>query len=368
MGSLTVEERKHNILVIGSGGVGTMAAYALEKGGKAEVTAVLRSNFEAVEESGFDIKSIDHGPEPISGWRPSHIRNTIPDVGNMFSRPFDFIVVTTKNLADIPPSVATLIAPAITTGKTVIALLQNGINIERPIIKAFPHNPVISGVPYIGAIENPPGTITHVNHDRLIISPFSNENISVKRSTAAAKDFQEAYASCPNVTCTYEPRVENARWKKLLYNASYNTIAAILQMDTSRMRASEFIIDDLVRPAMKEIQATARTVSGVDLSDGLIETIIRADNYTAFFRPSMLQDITKGRFIELENILGEPLREADNAGVPTPTLKVIYSLLKGLQFKTKESKGLVKVSPSGKGLKYGKRWEDEDGKKNGQIG
>lgn len=47
-----------------------MAAYALEKGGMAEVTTVLRSNFKAVTESGFKINSIDHGLD-IS-WSPTH--------------------------------------------------------------------------------------------------------------------------------------------------------------------------------------------------------------------------------------------------------------------------------------------------------
>lgn len=68
MGSLA-ESPKSNILIVGSGGVGTMAAYALEKGGKARVTAVLRSNYAAVEKNGFVINSLDHGD--IQGWRPS---------------------------------------------------------------------------------------------------------------------------------------------------------------------------------------------------------------------------------------------------------------------------------------------------------
>lgn len=46
-----------------------MAAYALEKGGKASVTAVLRSNYKAVEDKGFDVNSIQHGT--VKGWRPS---------------------------------------------------------------------------------------------------------------------------------------------------------------------------------------------------------------------------------------------------------------------------------------------------------
>lgn len=48
-----------------------MAAYALEIGGRAEVTAVLRSNFEAVQKKGFDIDSLEHGHD-IKGWRPTH--------------------------------------------------------------------------------------------------------------------------------------------------------------------------------------------------------------------------------------------------------------------------------------------------------
>jgi hypothetical protein len=46
-----------------------MAAYNLEVGGKATVTAVLRSNFAAVQNNGFSIDSIDHGK--VEGWRPT---------------------------------------------------------------------------------------------------------------------------------------------------------------------------------------------------------------------------------------------------------------------------------------------------------
>lgn len=67
MGS--VPDTKANVLLVGSGGVGTMAAYALENGGKASVTAVLRSNYKVVNEKGFDINSIQHGE--IKGWKPS---------------------------------------------------------------------------------------------------------------------------------------------------------------------------------------------------------------------------------------------------------------------------------------------------------
>lgn len=68
MGSVDAN-KKLQVLLVGSGGIGTMVAYALEKGGKAEVAAVLRSNFEIVLENGFTIHSVDHGE--VKDWRPT---------------------------------------------------------------------------------------------------------------------------------------------------------------------------------------------------------------------------------------------------------------------------------------------------------
>jgi ketopantoate reductase len=61
---------KLNVLLVGSGGVGTMAAYNLEAGGLATVTSILRSNYEAVKQNGFTITSLDHGF--VKGWKPTH--------------------------------------------------------------------------------------------------------------------------------------------------------------------------------------------------------------------------------------------------------------------------------------------------------
>lgn len=60
---------KARVLIVGSGGIGTMAVLNLERGGLASVTAVLRSNYDAVMESGFTIHSVDHGE--VVGFRPS---------------------------------------------------------------------------------------------------------------------------------------------------------------------------------------------------------------------------------------------------------------------------------------------------------
>jgi 2-dehydropantoate 2-reductase len=205
---------------------------------------------------------------------------------------FDFIVVTTKNIADISPTVAELIAPAVTAGHTAIMLLQNGLNIEKPLIAAFPQNPCLSGVSLIGATETQLGTILHDDPDELIIGAFTNPNIPEEKSIAAAKHFADIYRASGKVDCEYNADVGFVRWRKLVYNSCYNSACAIVQMDTSRMRMAKFPIDEVVKPLMLEICAIAKA-KGHDLPEGIIEKMINADPETTFFKPSMQQDIEK---------------------------------------------------------------------------
>lgn len=62
-------DKEFNVCLVGSGGVGTIAAVVLEKSGRARVTVVLRGTYDIVSEKGFDIESVDHGE--LRGWKPS---------------------------------------------------------------------------------------------------------------------------------------------------------------------------------------------------------------------------------------------------------------------------------------------------------
>jgi ketopantoate reductase len=60
---------KARVLLVGSGGIGTIAALNLEHGKLAEVSCVLRSNYATVVKRGFQINSCEHGK--IQNWRPT---------------------------------------------------------------------------------------------------------------------------------------------------------------------------------------------------------------------------------------------------------------------------------------------------------
>ncbi|KAL4736983.1 ketopantoate reductase PanE/ApbA C terminal-domain-containing protein [Aspergillus similis] len=324
---MTDKQQKARVLVVGTGGIGAMCSYALDQGGKAEVTAVLRSNYDAVQKDGFEIDSVQYGR--ISGWRPASSL-----------APFDYILVTTKNIPDIPPSVPETIASAVIPGHTVIVLAQNGLNLEGPVMSAFPSNPVLSSVVYLGATQYAPGKILHDDPDIQRIGAFANPNFDAGVREDVAKRWIAVYNPNNKLETIYDPDVKRARWRKLIYNASYNPVAAILKLDTPRIRMSRHIIDDLIRPIMHEIMAAAEACGVSGFPEDLPEIVIRGDPIDTEFKPSMAQDAEKGGFMEIENIVGEPLREGMKRGVDMPTLRTVYGLLKGLQLKVKESRGL----------------------------
>lgn len=335
--------QKKNVLLVGAGGVGTMAAVSLEASGRASVTAVLRSNFTSVNEHGFNIESVDYGT--LKSWKPAKIAKAVPNVAQDKLPPFDYIVVATKNCPDVGPTVEEIIAPAVTDSRTVIVLVQNGLNIEKPLIKAFPRNVVLSGISLIGVAEKGHGTIVHDYHDELIVGAFKNPNVTADTARTAAAEFVDLYSASGKVTCELNENVDFVRWRKLIYNASFNPISTITGMDTTRLRLARGPIETLVKPAMWEIWNAAKA-AGHDIPKTHIESTINIDPMEVYCKPSMLQDIEKGNYIEFENILGEPIREAEKLGVPTPTLKILYGLCAALQWKTREAKGLVTL-PAG---------------------
>jgi ketopantoate reductase len=175
-------------------------------------------------------------------------------------------------------------------------LIQNGLNIERPLFEAFPDNVILSGVSMISATETRPGCIVHDDPDRLIVSPFRNpwwssDESGMDKELAAAKRFVDMYSASGKVSGELDENVGLVRWRKLVYNASYNPVCAILGMDTTRMRFAKHPLTDLIRPAMWEVWHTAHA-AGYELPRDVVEEMVDGDSW-AFFKPSMLQDIEK---------------------------------------------------------------------------
>ncbi|KAL1617035.1 hypothetical protein SLS54_008030 [Diplodia seriata] len=325
-------ESRIRVLVVGTGGVGTMASVALEKSGRATVTAVLRSNYDQVKAHGLEIDSCDHGK--LSGWRPSHIVPAVPQANP--AEPFDYVVVTMKNIPEVS-NIPEVIRPAVTDGHTAIVLIQNGIGIEQPLVDAFPRSVVLSGVSFVGAHQRN-GSVVHDDHDDWALGAFHNPNLDPQAERAKADEFGAIYNATP-ADCEVVDDIVYKRWRKVLWNGVFNPLCAITQLNSAAIRryGGEY---SLIRPAMAEMAAIARA-DGYDLPGDIVDVMIDSTPIELAFRPSMLVDVDKGNPMEAEVILGNPLRIARRLGVKTPILDDTYRLLKLTQARLLDARGII---------------------------
>lgn len=331
--------KRPNVLVVGSGGVGTIAALSLTLNDKADVTLVVRSDYEKIIRDGYTINSVTYGT--FNNWRPYHVSKSVATAQDSHG-PFDFVVLTTKNIPDGTSTCEDIIRPAVTENTTIL-LMQNGIGIDEPMRAAFPKNVLLLGISLIAStyfncvVSNP-------YKDQLTLSPFTSKGYDHQRAMEKVHQFEDLYrnADPEKNDVKVEECAKRSRWEKLVYNATLNTICALTGSDVNRCQING-ANKTLFKPAMKEVLAIAAS-ENVYIDELLCSKFLQAGN-GLFYAPSMLVDFRKKQLCELEVIIGNPLKYAEKNGVAAPILTTVYHLLKIRQFGLKEEKGMITINP-----------------------
>ena len=315
-----------NILLLGAGAVGAVYVYNFMQAG-ANVTAICRSNYEAVKKNGFTMRSIRFGDVHYT---PTVVRTAAEAASQGIS--WDYIVACSKCMPGSTPALGDIIKAAVGP-KTAIVLIQNGINIETEIAAMYPNNPLLSCVVYLPTTQISPGVIDY--------GASQNETLNIleigtypSSAAQAHKDVAEHLADLvkkgggnADVFDDIQPR----RWGKLVVNAAWNPISALsLSSDADFLRSSPGAVD-LVRNVMLEIVAIAKAMDIQGVDEALAETHLdRHRARTVGKEPSMLTDVRENRPFEVEAIVGNAVRLAEEYGVKVPLLNAIYALAKGL--------------------------------------
>lgn len=317
---------KKQAVLIGAGGVGSVVALAMEMSGVLDVTVVARSIYDTVSEVGFQFDSVDYGV--IESWKPHRLACSVEDAANW--GPYDYVVVCTKNIPEIQKT-ENLIRPLVTP-KCRILLVQNGVYNEIPIMNEFPESYVMGGMTLIAAI-NHGGKVKHMCSDHITIGTLDKRPQAIE----ASKEFVEIYNRSKS-KAVFTENLSARRWWKLLYNATYNPASAIMGIDTGRIHLSG-LNETLVEPAMREVLKIAETELGEEFPPNTIEDMLDHGNMGIYYEPSMLVDCKKGRVMELEVLLGVPVKCAAKHGIDVPVLQVMYQFLRGKQFSLLEGNG-----------------------------
>jgi len=308
------------VLVFGTGGVGGIYSYILENGG-AEVTAVCRSNYEAVVANGIAIDSDIFGAVHA---RPTAVRSVADTQG-----PFDYILVTAKAF----PGTSKLIEAAVSPS-TAIVLAQNGIDIEEEYAAAYPNNIIISGVVYLPTTQVSPGKIRMGNLQLLHVGTYpANASPEAKK---AVQDFYVTFLNGGGAMATHDD-VQQQRWIKLSVNVAWNPMCALSRCDDANFLRSSPEAERAARDLMAEVASIA-AAAGYPISQDAIDKQLerpKARLDRGGKEPSMLTDVRENRPLEVDAIVGNAVRAAKRLGVETPRLDLLYALAKGLDYSIK---------------------------------
>lgn len=301
---------KPRILLIGPGALGLFFTSRIAD--KAEFAVAARSDYEAAKaRGGYQILSRLHGD---FFFQPQILRaGEKPD----FEPDYLFVCLKATDELDQPA----LCVDAV--GKnTTIVIIQNGLGNEEPFRKAFPDNEIISTAAYLGASRPEAGTVFHEDGGKL----FFGEYPATQQQTAKLQWLADVF-NAANIPTKIVENVQAERWRKLLWNASFNPVSVLGgNADSSEMLATENA-EDLIRKIMLELCAVAES-EGIHLPGQAVTDMIEYTRAFVAYKPSMLQDFNAGRALEVESIVGEPVRIARRNGIPAPMLETVYALMK----------------------------------------
>lgn len=323
------------VLIVGAGALGLVAAYTLSSNSSCEVTLVVKFDTDKVRKDGYSFKSKQFGE--FSGWKPEKIIQNVEDTDIAY----DYILVSLKNLPDGPEPVEDIIAHAVNhSPESTIIMFENGIDIEKPMIQRFPGHVVVSGVSLINC-TNINFVVDQRNADHITLGLFHNPTYPDKaKATEKLNKFVNLYRIEGKNTVNVDPNVRLSRWNKLVYNISINTTTALTQLDVTRATWAGFK-ENLCRPIIKELYSIAKA-DGYEIPPEIEQQMLNLSN-GLYYKPSMMVDIEHGRMMEIETIVGNPLRIAEKLNVKCPHLHTIYWLLKMDQYRIMEDKGMITV-------------------------
>jgi 2-dehydropantoate 2-reductase len=299
------------VAVVGAGAVGGYYGGRLARHGH-DVHFLLRGDYDAVRRNGIRVVSCD-GDFDL----PPGSLNVYDDPGRMPQA--DLVFITLKATSN--DAYARLIPPLL-HDETAILTVQNGLGNEDKLGELFGVKRVLGGMAFVCINRAGPGLIRHIDHGMIRLGESEPPGRSPRADSIVAL-FQAA-----GVRCEVLEDLRRGRWEKLVWNVPFNGLGAVMDLTTDRLIATE-AGRDLVARLMREVIEAARA-DGAELAahagaaERIIQRQIENTRTMGAYMSSMQIDRREGRPMEVEAILGEPLRRARCRGVSTPLLRALY--------------------------------------------
>ena len=296
------------IAIVGSGGVGAYFGGRLAAAG-ADVTFLARgAHLDALRARGLRIES----PQGNLQLPDVHATDDASSVG-----PVDLVFFAVK-LYDTADALRLL--PPLIGSTTLVVPLQNGVDAVDTLARAVGRSHVAGGTAYVAAVVAEPGLIRHTTMARLIFGPVA---------AAAPPSLHELLEACRKAgfDATLSERIFVDIWMKFARLSVFSGMTALTRCAVGPLREDPELMS-MMDAALHESIAVARGKQ-IPLPHTTFDEIRTATlGLPPNAKSSMLEDLERGRRLELPWLSGAVVRIGEEVGVATPTHRLIVTLLR----------------------------------------
>ncbi|MDP1568755.1 MAG: 2-dehydropantoate 2-reductase [Vicinamibacterales bacterium] len=299
------------IVMFGSGGVGGYFGGRLAQHGH-DVTFVARGAHLAALQAG--------GLRLVSPLGDAHVAPVLATADVSTIGPVDVVVLTVKmyDLEEAAAQLAPLLGP-----DTVVVTLQNGVEATAIVARHVGAAHVAGGVAYVAAVIDAPGVIRHTALNRLIFGELDG------RPSPRLEAFRAALVAS-GVEAAVSPHIKVDLWSKFARLSVFSSMTTVTRSPIGVLRSDPDLLA-LLEEAVAESLAVGRA-HGVPLSETVMEEIkAMVRDLPPNAKASMLEDLERGRRLELPWLSGAVVRLGREVGVPTPIHRFVATVLKPYQ-------------------------------------
>jgi len=311
------------ICIFGAGAIGGLMGAKLAAKGDVDVTFIARGpHLAAMREHG--VKLISEGTEQIV-----HVESA-EEAG-----PQDYVLVTLK--AHSLPSAAKQMQPLLGPDTAIVSAVNGipwwyfhglggayegrivqSVDPDGQVSALLPPSRAIGCIVYPAAEVTAPGVIEHSYGDRFTLG--EPDGSRSPRAQALSEALIAAGFKAP-----VRPKIRDELWVKLWGNMAFNPISALTTATLDVLTGDEGQ-RGVARAMMLEGQRVAEAL-GVRFAIDVDKRIAGAAEVGAH-KTSMLQDLERGRPMEIEALLGAVVELADWVGEAAPISRTVLALVR----------------------------------------
>ncbi|UVC19189.1 2-dehydropantoate 2-reductase [Mesorhizobium onobrychidis] len=316
------------ITIFGAGAIGGYLAAKLAMAGRVDLSIVARgAHLDAIKATG--LRLIEDGHESVASVRAAA---QAQELGVQ-----DYVVLALKahSLASALDQIAPLLGE-----RTAVVTMQNGVpwwyfhriggSLEGKRLQAVDPggviwdrlgpDRVIGSVVYPAAEVDAPGLVRHIEGKRFSLGEPSGEKS--ERVTRLAEEMIAAGLQAP-----VRDDIRSEIWVKLWGNLSFNPISALTGSTLAAITADE-ATRTLALTMMLEAQAIGESL-GVRFPIS-VDRRIKGAGDVGEHKTSMLQDLERGRPMEIDALVTAVQELGRLTGQPTPTIDNVLALVRRL--------------------------------------